>query len=688
MAHAIPFSNSQIDGAIGVGVDIYEANGVIVSDGAGNITTRSIDNTPTDSSTNLVTSGGVKTALDTKINADEGQLLSDLDANSHNITNLAAPTNNGDAARKKYVDDADAEKLDLAGGTMIGAIAMGDNKITGLADGVDDGDAINKGQFDTKLQEYVREDALGDTTVATAEQLTSDNFTENTAPYNFRKSESGSSNRSIDKIVGATLAWNQTTDYVDGITNFTKSVSSNGVLTLTATSGTTSAASLYITKNTSYQVDHKILVYYDNLDIQSTHDMRFYINFSKPWTSIPPTPIMRITSQSGCVYRFLFYSSDGYSQGDVFKVRVNTFDLTQMFGSTIADYIYSLETANAGAGVAFFRALFPMPYSAYNPGQLLSVKALAHITTGFNQWDEEWEEGGINLSTGLPADASNTIRSKNFIPIISNLTYFAYCGSNARLRIFFYDENQGFLQYIEPNANSVFTIPSDSYFVKFATRDSYGNVYKNDICINLSDPAKNGTYEPYEKHSYALDSSKEFRGLYKLDANNKLYADGDVYESDGNVKRNWALLTNQTGAIGDTITLIGLNTTSPQGITSKGALSDIGTLSGTTLTLTVALSGDSILYNLATPTTETAEPFTNPQVVNGDGTEEYVDYAESQGTRDVAIPVGHDTEYLANLVGAIERVMVQVPVAPTSNGTYVLKVTVSGGIPTYAWVAQ
>ena len=27
------------------------------------------------------------------------------------------------------------------------------------------------------------------------------------------------------------------------------------------------------------------------------------------------------------------------------------FDLTQMFGSTIADYIYSLEQANAGAGV-------------------------------------------------------------------------------------------------------------------------------------------------------------------------------------------------------------------------------------------------------------------------------------------------------------------------------------------------
>ena len=39
-------------------------------------------------------------------------------------------------------------KLDKSGGTMTGAIAMGSNKITGLADGVNDGDAVNKGQLD------------------------------------------------------------------------------------------------------------------------------------------------------------------------------------------------------------------------------------------------------------------------------------------------------------------------------------------------------------------------------------------------------------------------------------------------------------------------------------------------------------------------------------------------------------
>ena len=41
-------------------------------------------------------------------------------------------------------------------------------------------------------------------------------------------------------------------------------------------------------------------------------------------------------------------------------------DLTQMFGSTIADYIYTLESNTAGAGVAFFKNLYPDDYYPYD----------------------------------------------------------------------------------------------------------------------------------------------------------------------------------------------------------------------------------------------------------------------------------------------------------------------------------
>jgi len=68
------------------------------------------------------------------------------------ITGLATPTNASDAATKGYVDTADALKLNLTGGTMSGAIAMGTNKITGLGTPTADADAVTKSYVDAIAQ--------------------------------------------------------------------------------------------------------------------------------------------------------------------------------------------------------------------------------------------------------------------------------------------------------------------------------------------------------------------------------------------------------------------------------------------------------------------------------------------------------------------------------------------------------
>jgi len=60
------------------------------------------------------------------------QLENDLNVNGQIIYNLPAPTNDGDAANKLYVDNASNDKLPLAGGTMSGSIDMGGNAVTNV----------------------------------------------------------------------------------------------------------------------------------------------------------------------------------------------------------------------------------------------------------------------------------------------------------------------------------------------------------------------------------------------------------------------------------------------------------------------------------------------------------------------------------------------------------------------------
>lgn len=65
------------------------------------------------------------------------------DAITNGVTNVA-PSQNA-------VFDALALKLSLSGGTMSGILAMGSQKITGLANGSDSNDAVNKGQLDAAI---------------------------------------------------------------------------------------------------------------------------------------------------------------------------------------------------------------------------------------------------------------------------------------------------------------------------------------------------------------------------------------------------------------------------------------------------------------------------------------------------------------------------------------------------------
>ena len=63
MGYTYTQTKEQLQKAADAGLAVWEADGVIVSDGAGNISAKAIDNSPSTTSTNLISSQAVATAL-------------------------------------------------------------------------------------------------------------------------------------------------------------------------------------------------------------------------------------------------------------------------------------------------------------------------------------------------------------------------------------------------------------------------------------------------------------------------------------------------------------------------------------------------------------------------------------------------------------------------------------------------
>lgn len=588
-------------------------------------------------------------------------------------------------------------------------------------------------------------------TVGDAEQLVATVGVQDKVPYLFRTS-GGSidiGDREVDKVVGASFLWNQLANPGTGSLNYaTKSYdSTTGIITITPTEYKDSVGCYAVVPSALGRVGHKYLY---SVDVYPDHDVAFIIgftpNYGSPvvdagkWTNI--ATIGNYSSASFVVYAKT--QTAGWTDGTFKYKNVMCIDLTQLFGSTIADYIYSLETGTPGAGVAFFRKLFPKPYYAYNAGSMESVCANLHKMTGFNQWDEQWENGYISVTTGQDTSADNKIRAKNYIPIVPGTAY--YKKTPVAFWNCYYDADKNFIGYGDAQ-QGVFTTPENAHYMRFACEAAYGTTYHNDICINLHwDGERDGEYEPYVAHEYAL-SPVVLRGVPKLDAGNKLYYDGDTYEADGTVTRRFAEVDlgdlTWTYSTGGSLVLPRFDASLPARAKIVGYWStnirvskkytpgsNVGQNSndfsiGITATYVyvtdsdytdknsfkTAVEGIKLVYEVETPTTEEATPYQTPQIVDDWGTEEYVDALATAQTspRDVAIPVGHDTTYRNNLraklemapespdgdgdyllrqtSGQNEYVLLEkeLPSLPTEDGTYTLKCTVSGSTKTLTW---
>lgn len=268
-------------------------------------------------------------------------------------------------------------------------------------------------------------------------------------------------------------------------------------------------------------------------------------------------------------------------------------DLTLMFANNpaIADYVYSLETATTGAGVAWLRShgFIDDVYHAYNPGELISAKPTAKVVG-----DTTYALGGADL-----------------------------------------------------------------------------------------------------------------RGLFKLDANNNLYCDGDVYTADGTITRNYRLIADMSemswsvSVVGgynrfigtlpvNTYTYTSLNCICPLYETANnptyGNNKDKTICTSTTkyvylrddscstvAELKTKLANVPFLYKITTPTTEASTAYTNPQKAGE--AEAFVD------ARTEKVPVGHSTRYSAEYaINGFEGVTVHVSETQTGGTTYPVTFTSQGTV--------
>lgn len=620
--------------------------------------------------------------------------------------------------------------------------ALLDHIEDGLADHTHEGDEItlSDGQVttDALADGAVTTEKLDDSAViGTAEQLASSVYTVDQEPYNFRTSGGSADigNRKTDMVVGGSVIWNQFVD--DTLSAWRKRYASvaNSGSTITITSTSSNTGSL---KNVRLPVSkgHVIMVIATLATVSATSggaQIGLYegdsgSSYASRIAIESGSPLKRVIKVDDTLTdpRLAVNMSTAMVTGDYVALEnFQVHDLTLMFGTTIADAIYALETATEGAGVAWFKALFPKAYYPYNAGELLSVNVSEHKTVGFNAYNPD--TGTANLIGGNQYQITGTYTS---------LSYTDIDGTAETLTI---DSNGLFI----PTNNGTLSVTGGG----------------SDTCVHLVwSGYRNGEYADYEEHTYPLDSSLTLRGIPKLDSNGTLYYDGDTYESDGTVTRRYGYIElghlSWTVSSTDHFFYVVLNSSVTGGkprkygsassglsgamegytfwgnATSSNLIANLNNMQfgfyitstaimvrndscSTVEEIKAALDGVYLVYPINDDYvyTETATAYDNPQIVDDFGTEEYTDYAYEQGDRDVAIPCGHYTEYQQNLRDKLQHLpdlasangdyiirqtdnqmalvpmeqVKELPDYPTTDGTYTLKVTVSDGTATLAW---
>lgn len=226
---------------------------------------------------------------------------------------------------------------------------------------------------------------------------------------------------------------------------------------------------------------------------------------------------------------------DAGLEAGTYEITPKISDLTQRYGSNeVVEAIIGSDTSKQVERLLQFDSNI-LKDLTFDAGSMLTVKTALLKSTGYNVWDEQWELGTISQGNGQNQESTTQIRSKNYIRVIPNSTYYFYVGAGYNnldyVYISFYDINKNHIETLSNNARDTFNIPTNCAYIRFRTLNAYGTTYNHDICIfQYWDGSRIG-YEPYEEKTETMPNV-ELNGILKVDVSGNVYADGDELYPD------------------------------------------------------------------------------------------------------------------------------------------------------------
>lgn len=423
------------------------------------------------------------------------------------------------------------------------------------------------------------------------------------------------------------------------------------------------------------------------------------------------------------------YISAGVTNVD-FTIELKIIDWSLWYGST----------ANIPAHLLSHPEDWGRYYSgslAYNPGQLVNADGSVLTSIGRNMFDRSKETVGKKFNASGQLENNVTFSVSDYIEVSPNTDiYFLNVARAAATYAYAeFDAQKNFVKVVTIGGGSGNTtsgnktVSSNCHFIRICYESA-----QTEVCVSLYYPGESGydQYYPFQVLAEVDTGSEVLIGT-------RVVADSKA--PDGTITRRWytenlgdiAWTTRETGSVNKvysgnvTKEYLGYSTIDNMAgrvlaapIAYNGAnnastlIANVDTVAAglytfanagaaaKTVYLVLPLAADptdtrTIAYAVATPTTEQGTPFSGASADNF----AIDDFGSMYWTQTSGVPQGVEIFYPYDYKAAVDTILNEVngdvtklvtaekvPDAPSSNGTYVLKVTVSDGTPTYSWVAE